>query len=263
MIPDYKRIVVPALSIVLLMFFAGAYRHFQGNLLIEAAKDNDYDSVVLLLDLGISPDVKDAGGQTSLIWAANKGYNRVAEALVQRGADVNAANLNGTTALLWAGAGGNQEMVELLLTKGADIEKAESSSGLTPLMAAAAQGHFGIVKTLLERKADPSTKDGRGNTAFTYAKAHGHNQVVQALSSRTDDVPNRVAYATLYVSDMGTPERIDMVHLIKGPDDDLLCTEAYSWTNNRPFFILLKDAPADEVIGALFSNILTQFPSVK
>ena len=57
---------------------------------------------------------------TPLAWAANKGGFDSAKALLQHGADVNAANCDGWTPLHWAAHSGHPNIVQLLLSHGAN-----------------------------------------------------------------------------------------------------------------------------------------------
>jgi ankyrin repeat protein len=63
---------------------------------------------------------RDNYGGTALIYAANHGYEMV-EALLTKGADVNAKANNGSTALMAAAQTGHIEIVEALLARGADV----------------------------------------------------------------------------------------------------------------------------------------------
>ncbi len=59
-----------------------------------------------LLSHGVAPDMRMPGGGTALILAAALGLPRLAEALLEAGADVNAADEHGTTPLLAAAQSG-------------------------------------------------------------------------------------------------------------------------------------------------------------
>ena len=59
-------------------------------------------------------------GVTLLMDAAENGHERVAELLLQRGAEVNLQNSDGWTALMQAAINGHERVVELLLQRGAD-----------------------------------------------------------------------------------------------------------------------------------------------
>jgi ankyrin repeat protein len=84
---------------------------------------------------GHKPDATD--GYTPLDWAVVRGHTAVADDLIQRGANVNAADGAGWTPLHLAARSGHLELVKLLVKKGADIRVKteaipESSSDALP-----------------------------------------------------------------------------------------------------------------------------------
>jgi len=104
-----------------------------------------------------------------------------AQALVARGANVNATNRYGVTPLALACTNGSRPMVELLLGAGADAN-AELRGGETPLMTAARTGRVEVVRALLARGANVNAKlPQSGQTALMWSAAEGHEAVVEAL----------------------------------------------------------------------------------
>jgi len=65
-------------------------------------------------------------------------------ALLVKGAEVNAKASDGYTALLWASENGHSEVVKALLAKGAEVN-AKTNNGATALMAASQNGHSEVV----------------------------------------------------------------------------------------------------------------------
>ena len=89
---------------------------------------------------------------SSLTEAAMQGDTEKVQALLAKGADVNAKANNGATALIAAAWGGHSDTVQALLAKGADV-KAKTNGGGTALMMAIKEGHKEIVRILMEAKA--------------------------------------------------------------------------------------------------------------
>jgi ankyrin repeat protein len=110
------------------------------------------------------------------------GHLEVAEYLLGKGADVNAAATNGTgyNALTGAVASGHTAIVAWLLANGADPNY-RYGAGYSPLLTAAANGHLGIVSLLLASGADLQAKANDGKTALRFAQERGHAEVTEVL----------------------------------------------------------------------------------
>jgi ankyrin repeat protein len=113
------------------------------------------------------------------------GHLEVAEYLLGKGADVNAAATNGTgyNALTGAVASGHTSIVAWLLANGADPNY-RYGAGYSPLLTAAANGHLGIVSLLLASGADLHAKANDGKTALRFAQQRGHAEVTEFLRSQ-------------------------------------------------------------------------------
>ena len=117
-------------------------------------------------------------GMTPLHWAAFYGFRRVAEVLVEAGAQVNVRDNNGKTPLHVLESKGHGEVEplddgphlvgELLLTNGADIE-ARDKKGRTPLHSAVLSRLPMVVELLLSRGADPNARGEGRETPLHYA----------------------------------------------------------------------------------------------
>ena len=117
--------------------------------------------------------------------AAVFGHGEVAEYLLAKGADVNAAATNGTgyNALTGAVASGHAQIAGWLLENGAKADY-RYGGGYSPLLTAAANGHLEIVKMLLRHGADLHVKTNDGKTARSFAEERGHAAVAEFLRSR-------------------------------------------------------------------------------
>ena len=116
-------------------------RELTNRLLEEAVRRGHADTVEMLLDAGADIDARSASGSTALYDAALKGDGAIVSLLVNRGADVNAAEtISETTPLYAAAAFGRQEAVVVLLLSGADPNLI-SKEGISPLHAAESNQH--------------------------------------------------------------------------------------------------------------------------
>jgi uncharacterized protein len=88
---------------------------FQGiSSLIEAAGTGDTKTVKTLLDKGISPNAKDAGGRTPLTEAAWNGHTEIIKLLLERGANPNIKKSDGASPADLAKGQGHKEIEEML-----------------------------------------------------------------------------------------------------------------------------------------------------
>ena len=71
-------------------------------------------------------------------------------------------------------------MVEALLAKGADVN-ATAGDGRTALIFAAQEGHTGVIEILLAHSPDLNAKDALGATALSEALANARPAIVELL----------------------------------------------------------------------------------
>jgi len=79
-----------------------------------------YEDVIAMLDKGISTEVRDEFGNTTLMLAAQAGSKRMCKILMRHGADLNARNNRGQTALHFCYSFRYVELGDYLRAKGAD-----------------------------------------------------------------------------------------------------------------------------------------------
>jgi ankyrin repeat protein len=150
-----------------------------------------------------------SGGYTPILFAAQQGRIEPARLLVAAGANVNDVAAFGTSALVvaahsaHAGKGGHSAVAELLLEKGADPDAA--GAGYTALHAAVLTGDLALVRSLLAHRADPNIplKSGTpvrrfsadyalsrtliGATPLWLAAKFGETEIVRALIAHGAD----------------------------------------------------------------------------
>jgi uncharacterized protein len=125
-----------------------------------------------------------AKDESPLMLAALKGHQKIAEALVKRGADV---NKTGWAPLHYAASSGSLPIIAMLIENSAYID-AESPNGTTPLMMAAMYGTPEAVKLLIDEGADVQLKNAQGLTALQFARraerANSVELIVTALKRK-------------------------------------------------------------------------------
>jgi ankyrin repeat protein len=139
------------------------------------------DVVEALLQAGADVNKADVKGCAPLSFAASAA---IATMLIERGANVNAANQFGETALLTAADKGRADVVEALLQAGADVNKADED-GYAPLSFAASAS---IATMLIEHGADVNAANKLGRTALWHAVKGGRAADVEALLQAGVDV---------------------------------------------------------------------------
>ena len=114
-----------------------------------------------LLAKGANPDLRDAGGNTALMIAAQIGYAEGLALLIDRRANVDLTNNSGETPLIRAVQNRDIATVRTLLAAGANPNKADTSSGLSARQYAERdQRSAAIVKVIDEARPKPKAKVG-------------------------------------------------------------------------------------------------------
>lgn len=154
-----------------------------GPALVYAASLKSFRVVRALLESPLTnADIRNASGESALMFAALAGEIEVARLLVSRGGQVNHP---GWTPLHYAASGGNVEMVRWLLEQNAYID-APSVNLTTPLMMAARERQPTLVRILVQEGADPSLRNETGLTAADYAQRAADPETAQWLRAQAD-----------------------------------------------------------------------------
>jgi ankyrin repeat protein len=136
--------------------------------LMIAARTGTLEPVAALLAHGAKINaVEHTQLQSALMWALADRHNDVAQALIERGADIQARSKDGYTPLLFAARAGNDKGVRMLLAHGAHINDA-ASDGANALLIATVRGHADLARSLLDEGADANA-DTAGFTALHWA----------------------------------------------------------------------------------------------
>lgn len=102
------------------------------------------------------------------IWAAVAAADAASgRAALAAGADANAVSPDGSPLLLTVAASGNAEFTAAVLEAGADVNAAHEANGATALHAAAFLGRAEVARVLIEAGADVEVMTYDGNTALS------------------------------------------------------------------------------------------------
>lgn len=158
----------------------------QATALFAVIRAGKRPAVTAMLDNATLVGVVDTHGSTPLLHAALLADAAMMRLLIERGADVNAANHDGITALMWAA--GDADKVHLLLEKGAKVN-ARSALGRTPLLIAATYaGNAKVVRLLIKNGASVTDQDMFLETALTSASKRGDAELAEILIEAGADV---------------------------------------------------------------------------
>ncbi len=153
------------------------------NLICAAATAWDVPRLRLLLEFGADVAARDAGGHNPLYRVANGGgceeEGRAAvELLIGHGAEVNqVTGIGGMTPLHMSARRGTTRIAEALLDAGADIE-ARDKNGESPLRRAVNCGQERMVCLLLSRGANPRSTDKNGRTPLDAARSENVRKLI-------------------------------------------------------------------------------------
>jgi ankyrin repeat protein len=160
--------------------------------------------VQLLLARGAAINAGDKNGYTPLEIAIGEDKLFAARALIEGGADVNAAGgkQKVTPLMLVASQLAPQarathlaagptpmDIASDLITRGSDVN-AQSAAGVTALMVAAGHNNAPMIGLLLAKGADPATKNHVGKTALDIAREARNDVAVGALQLLAVPPPN-------------------------------------------------------------------------
>ena len=155
-----------------------------GPAIVLAAREKAWSALkALLLSPATDVNVRNANGETALMYASLNGELEIARLLVSRGAQVNHP---GWTPLHYAASAGQLSVVQWLLEQSAYIDAA-SENGTTPLMLAARQKHTTVAQALVKEGADPSLRNQAGLTAADYFARNGEPEQADWMRARADD----------------------------------------------------------------------------
>ena len=99
-------------------FFTG-HSFDDNHYLIEAVLLNNLDMVQVLIDADVDINETDDDGDTALMWAIRRNYNKIVNILINAGSDVNCENNDEETPLSIARENGNNYLVGVLHKAGA------------------------------------------------------------------------------------------------------------------------------------------------
>ena len=165
------RLVI-ALCVVTSVLFSGV--------LHDGAFEGDIGKIKNHLRLHKNVDEQNKAGLSALHVAIKMGDLKIAQLLLDHGADINAQDFRGNTPLILAIKKKNLELVTFVVMRKADVNLA-NNDGITPLHQAAFIENEKIVDFLLKAHADPNLKNNDGATPYDFAIAKKSFAIAQLI----------------------------------------------------------------------------------
>ncbi|MFN0152008.1 MAG: ankyrin repeat domain-containing protein [bacterium] len=180
---DWMRGVGVAVAIAIAMT-VGCREAQPSDAIGMAAFDGRTTEMTALLDA----DRADGAEINALVWAARGGQVAAIDALIARGAPLDAPfGVNDWSPLMHAIHKNQAAAVAALVAAGANVNF-RAKRGVTPLILSAGQGEASITALLLEHGADPRFRNDAGVTALTNGVAAGNVEVVRAIVARAPEL---------------------------------------------------------------------------
>ncbi|MFP3015689.1 MAG: ankyrin repeat domain-containing protein, partial [Wolbachia sp.] len=128
-------------------------------------------------------NTRDTVSWTPLHWTSYKGYLEIARFLIEKGADINAADKgpDGKKPIHVAAENGNKGIVELLLNKGLGVDDTDNQ-GYTPLHYAASRGRLEVARFLVVEYANSIFKYNNGSSLLCNAPLSNHLHIIKCFT---------------------------------------------------------------------------------
>ena len=178
----------------------------------HAAGSGTIATVKLLLDKGADVNAANRRKSTPAFWAMHD--EAKLRLLLDHGADINARTTDGRTLVYQAAMLGNgMPVLRLLLEKGAKPD-AKTLTGMTPLMGVAARGSVDAMRLLIASGADVNARNAAGATALMAAASSGNPQAVRMLLEKGADAKVRTKRNETALADAATAGEEESVKLL-------------------------------------------------
>ncbi len=158
------------------------------NDLTEAISAGDVSALNDSLAQGYPLDSEDENGNTLLLTAILSGQEKIAQILIEKGADVNVQpHSHGLSPLMVASVRAMENVVPVIIAHGARVN-ATGKRGQTALYLATFSKKSKIVQDLLEAGADPNLADEQNQGPLYLATLKGEQEMVRMLLDKGADV---------------------------------------------------------------------------
>uniref|UniRef100_A0A8D8TBH4 SH3 and multiple ankyrin repeat domains protein 3 n=1 Tax=Cacopsylla melanoneura TaxID=428564 RepID=A0A8D8TBH4_9HEMI len=224
----------------------------------KAVEHNNVEAVTTLLELGASPNYKDAKGITPLYVAITHQTDAViCETLLHDRAVVGIQDLQGWQEVHQACRNGLAQHLEHLLFYGAE-SNARNASGNTPLHVCAVNGTEACARVLLFRGAQKEALNYAHQTPYQVAVIAGNLELAEVIRNHHPaDIDKSIGDTSDIMSESsGIGTNSDST--ITLPGTTVVCVEAYR--SNQPGHLNIQQGDILEVTGATDCGLLEGSP---
>ena len=147
------------------------------------------EALLKIIEQGANVNALNNNGQTALVLACYTAQEKHVKVLLKRGADPNISDASGNSSLLFAVSGHcSNKTLQEIITQKADLDY-QNNKGRTALALACFYGHYDSVKVLLEAASNPNISDNEGCTSLHTAAIGGSSKkIIQAIINHGADV---------------------------------------------------------------------------
>ncbi|XP_033743381.1 ankyrin repeat domain-containing protein 6-like isoform X2 [Pecten maximus] len=172
--------------------------------------------VAVLLEKGVDPDQLLTDGHTALCRTAVWDDQQLAKVLITGKATVDFRSDNGDVPLFVAAREGHSRLAQILLEAGADCNITCKEAGLqTPIIVSASHDHTDVIRVLLKFNCDVNAQDSDGWTALWHAYSNSSTDIMRLLlkSGADKNITNVDGHTILDEAKLSEDE--DMVEILK------------------------------------------------
>ena len=189
------------------------------------------ETLQAIINYGANVNAADKNSVTALMMACGRGNVEAINALLNAGADSNMTNTKGLTCIHYAVVGGcSKQTLQPIIDHGADIN-AINEDDLTALMIACQKGNVEAINVLLNAGGDSNVTDTMGSTWIHHAAGGICSKVtLQAIIDRSADVNatnNHSTTALMMACERRNAETVNVL-LQAGADPNIADTEGFT-----------------------------------